>query len=209
MIKICKVLFKDLKIGMRCRCPADEDEYSQARYKYDGMITNLIEPDKITINWNVLKSGESSNIGSAHYNHLYITDIALYEDELKLYTEVIKSNKPQTIYPNKCQFCKAPSRKAGNLIICSNHKCRKSHRALNQFTKSYKSLPVSFNDNFIRCPECNDIARNFDRKFIEVGTMMCPNNHRWEHRFSIGEKIIYLSVLGLQTTLTYDGAFFI
>lgn len=94
-------------------------------------------------------------------------------------------------YPNTCKICKAPSRKLGLLVLCSNTKCKSRGIVKKIYYNMAVPTPVHAQEDvdaegYILCPECYERAYSSDSTGLWA---MCRKNHRWVPRLEIGNQV--------------------
>lgn len=181
---IREIPLDQLYIGMICRHPTTQIEYDTTNQtKYEGIITE-INNDMLSIQWETIFQGQRKPYSKKIYSHencLY----GLYE---KLANR--KPIKQQKIYPHKCPFCTNPSRNSNMFTICSNNKCKKSHKKLKQLLQPDKLFITKTSKEYIyiKCVECAMTAVKVfhNSQYGELIAVACPNQHNWLHRLEIG-----------------------
>jgi hypothetical protein len=123
--------------------------------------------------------------------------------------ECLELDYPTSMKPPKksrCKLCHSLGFKTYNLFICSNKKCRKSQKVIRQKYKTPKiTKPI---DNYVRCPECNEIAHMAYWVISEVANTyrgQCPNNHHWFSVWNEGDMLLS----GAGVKYVFDGARFV
>jgi hypothetical protein len=98
--------------------------------------------------------------------------------------ELIRPEKPITLYPSKCPKCYSSARKCGSEIMCSNNKCS-TRSALKKYL-GIKYIKADKN-NFV-CPKCGE---NIKSTSLMMKYKICINEHQTYYALSqieIGSK---------------------
>lgn len=96
--------------------------------------------------------------------------------------ELVKPLKEIKPYPHTCKICKAPSRKNGSIVLCSNVKCKATNKK--RYVSAVQKRDTYKRDTYIRCPVCKGIAASADGRSHKDGeiwySFVCMKDHRWQ-----------------------------
>lgn len=91
-------------------------------------------------------------------------------------------NKPLNIKPynRKCKVCKAPSRKCGIVVLCSNFKCSSRHLFKKEFGVSKYPVKI-IAPRELHCPLCSWMVSGYSSNSLlpSLTHLICFRDHKW------------------------------